>query len=338
MATVVHALAHKLPAVTPLWIADPSDLDNTLNMLSTLSFPLERSETWGKPIPLLVALITALVRNNSFILPLGGNNPSGVLGQVGGMLELAEQIDAGDLPDCDGIYVAVGSACTASGMIIGVALARKLGLGAFAKSGFLLHLVPIHHGFSFLSRTTGIYKSAFSRYIPLTIRHSIHATCKELTSLGGPDILKEALAVLKDEIIVHDDARLTGEYGIHSEPSRACARLFDASNKITTIDERKEAPGLWLCGHFTAKAMTAMCDDLLKEENAGKNMVFWQTKSRVQPRGNLDEWERMQQMPPKVQTWANQGLPQSDDRPGKVDLKFGSVKDYRGLMTDIFRE
>ena len=63
--------------------------------------------------------------------------------------------------------------------------------------------------------------------------------------------------------------------------------------------------------------------------------VFWQTKSRVQPRGPRDEWQQMQQMPPPVVKWAQEGKAQSVMRPGKVDPQGGSSMDYRSLMTKI---
>ena len=74
---------------------DPADLDNALNMLSALSFPITAIVTWGNPINLLKTLVSALFGTGSFILPPGGNNPAGVLGQVSGALELAEQIARG---------------------------------------------------------------------------------------------------------------------------------------------------------------------------------------------------------------------------------------------------
>jgi hypothetical protein len=338
VATVVHALRSKLAIPTmPLWMSDPPDLDNALNMLSTLSFPLGDFCAWDKPLTLVTTLLSKLIGGKSFLFPLGGNNPAGVLGQAGGALELAEQIEAGEIPDCDGIYLAVGSSCTISGLIIGVALARKLGLKAFSKPGFTLHPVLIHDILALLNRGVGLYKMSLSRYAPLTIRHSIHATCSQLTKLGGPDVLAEALSILENETVIHDDAFLTGSYGVHSIPSRTCARLFDSSATVTDLSG-EAAPGLWLCGHFTAKAMAVMCDDLLKADNAGKDMIFWQTKSVVQPRGNKDEWKEMQQMPPAVKTWAQEGHAESEKRPGKVDFINGSEKDYRGVMTDIHQD
>lgn len=337
VATIVHALRMKLKIPTvPLWSGDPPDLDNALNMLSALSLPFGTEfHTWGSNVGLVRALLRKVFGGKSFLLPLGGNNPAGVLGQAGGALELAEQIQAGDTPDCDGIYLAVGSSCTISGLILGVALSRRAGLQAFQKPGFTLRPVLIQDSLAFLHRAGGLYKSKASRFVPLTIRHSLHTTCQQLVALGGPDVLHDALAVLDDETVFYDDKDLVGTYGAHSAPSRTCARLFDKT-AVLQDDQGKMAPGLWVCGHFTAKAVAAMCDDLLRPEHAEKNMVLWQTKSCVQPRGTtVDEWELMQNMHPVVRTWAQEGKAESEKRPGKVDLAHGSPEDYRGLMTDV---
>ena len=63
--------------------------------------------------------------------------------------------------------------------------------------------------------------------------------------------------------------------------------------------------------------------------------IFWQTKSRVQPRGAIDEWRQMQQMPPPVVKWAKEGRAESEARPGKVDPYGGCAADYRSLMTEV---
>ena len=76
VATAVHAMKARLSiAPSPLWIPDPPDLDNTLNMLSALSFPLKTYETWGNLLSLVKALVLSIVRADSFLLPPGGNNP-----------------------------------------------------------------------------------------------------------------------------------------------------------------------------------------------------------------------------------------------------------------------
>ena len=77
------------------------------------------------------------------MVPPGGNSPAGVLGQMGGALELAEQIQRGEMPEPDRLYLPVGSSCTISGLILGICLARRLGLHAFEKIQVVG--VPIHH-------------------------------------------------------------------------------------------------------------------------------------------------------------------------------------------------
>ena len=373
LATVLYALKLRLMPLRnmiALCIKDPPDLDNTLNMLSTLSLedPADENnkndatvnisnndntiqyETWARPLSLAKTLLKActIQRNQSFIVTLGGNNPSGVLGQLSGALELAEQVQQGLLPKVEGIYLAVGSSCTITGLILGIALARKVGLGDAFGPGFKLHLVPIEDTLAMLHRWTGLYNTAyFARFVPITVRHSIHSTCRVLKNdLGGPDLLKDALAILEHETMVHADKNLVGKYGAHSEPSRACAQLFDRTailKECTAIKgggsngkNEVRVPGLWLCGHFTAKAMVVLCDDLLQAGNTNKNVVFWQTKSRIQPRGTKNEWDQMQHdMPKAVQSWANDGSAESAERPGKVDLVNGSPEDYRNLMTKV---
>ena len=138
VAAVTHAATRpELPKMTATWVSkDPPDLDNTLNMLSALSFPLAGATTWASPGALLKEVLRTAVLGQGIILPPGGNSPAGVLGQIGGMLELADQIESGEVDDIDAIVLPVGSSCTISGLVIGVALARRLGLRGFNRPGF----------------------------------------------------------------------------------------------------------------------------------------------------------------------------------------------------------
>lgn len=43
----------------------------------------------------------------------------GVLGQIGALLELAEQIQNGEVPDPEGLVVTCGSFCTFTGILMG---------------------------------------------------------------------------------------------------------------------------------------------------------------------------------------------------------------------------
>ena len=56
-------------------------------------------------------------------LPPGGSSPLGALGFVEAALELAAQIEAGELPEPEGIAIALGSGGSAAGLVAGLRLA-----------------------------------------------------------------------------------------------------------------------------------------------------------------------------------------------------------------------
>ena len=61
--------------------------------------------------------------DNPYYIPAGGSSPHGVLGYVNAALELADQIDAGECPEPDYIFVAAGTCGTLSGLILGAKMA-----------------------------------------------------------------------------------------------------------------------------------------------------------------------------------------------------------------------
>ena len=88
------------------FLPDKPDLDNTLNLLSSLSL--------GGRVVLtklagLRALLSRLWAQHDRVFPPGGHNVCGVLGQVGACLELAEQIERGETPDPEAIYLPYGT-------------------------------------------------------------------------------------------------------------------------------------------------------------------------------------------------------------------------------------
>ncbi len=56
-------------------------------------------------------------------IPAGGSNPTGCLGWVAGGLEIAEQIQAGLLPEPDQVWLPLGSGGNAAGLLVGLRLA-----------------------------------------------------------------------------------------------------------------------------------------------------------------------------------------------------------------------
>ena len=63
------------------------------------------------------------------IMPPGGAIPRGCLGFVSGALELGMQIQAGELPAPKEIVLALGSTCSTAGLLVGLRVAARLGLG-----------------------------------------------------------------------------------------------------------------------------------------------------------------------------------------------------------------
>ena len=63
-----------------------------------------------------------LTRDVTYI-PLGGSTPLGTLGHVNAALELADQVDAGELPVPGRVVVPLGSGGTAAGLALGFAIA-----------------------------------------------------------------------------------------------------------------------------------------------------------------------------------------------------------------------
>jgi hypothetical protein len=166
-ARAFHLPMSALEALT--FIPDLPDLDNTLNLLSSLSLGGRVVLT---PLAALSALASRLWRASDKVFPPGGHNVAGVLGQIGACLELAEQIDRGETPDPAAIYLPYGSGCTTTGLVIGVALSRHLGLRAFRAPEFKIVSVVVHHAFAALHRMVG---ALFFHRMPLSVSWSIDA-------------------------------------------------------------------------------------------------------------------------------------------------------------------
>lgn len=347
--------------------ADAPDLDNTLNMLSVLSFPnIGFKFSWGDSVGGIVNLFRSICAawNQSDFVPMmmGGNCPSGVLGQVGAVLELAEQIEAGESPDPSRIYLPVGSGCTISGLIIGTVLVRHLRVvssssaaAVLSHPNFQIVGCNVHEGFAMMDRIVNFHLHPIFGFMPLTIIHTVRSTCKALLELGGPDILSDALDFIKTSVRIRADVDVVGVYGAHSKKTRAAAKLYDERGCVKD-SEGQEKERLWLCGHFAAKAFQPLVNDLEAEivnrsssidkkkapvgydtmvEAAPPKFILWMTKSALQPRGNINEWMEMMRENDTVKQWADEGRAESTLRPGRVSTFDGEPDDYRSLMKKI---
>ena len=84
-----------------------------------------------------------------YVIPHGGTSPLGMLGYVDAGLEIAAQIEAGELPEPDAVIVALGSGGTAAGLAVGFAVhglttrvvAARVTPSVVASIPFMKHLI-----------------------------------------------------------------------------------------------------------------------------------------------------------------------------------------------------
>jgi D-cysteine desulfhydrase len=128
LATALYAREHGLPAVLAL-VDQPFD--------EHVAQQLERIERSGARIyktrgtfGTIAALPRIYAANTDwrrlappYFLPVGGSSPVGAVGYVDAALELAGQVELGELPAPSRVVVALGSGGTAAGLVLGFALA-----------------------------------------------------------------------------------------------------------------------------------------------------------------------------------------------------------------------
>ncbi|MBX3273113.1 MAG: pyridoxal-phosphate dependent enzyme [Sandaracinaceae bacterium] len=91
------------------------------NLAFTASGPTELRYVESR-LGLAVRHPRAVLGRGEGVIPPGASDAVGTLGMVRAGLELAEQIEAGELPPLDRIYVPLGSGGTAAGLALGLAL------------------------------------------------------------------------------------------------------------------------------------------------------------------------------------------------------------------------
>mmetsp|Transcript_7317 Transcript_7317/g.11132 ORF Transcript_7317/g.11132 Transcript_7317/m.11132 type:complete len:536 (+) Transcript_7317:151-1758(+) len=357
--TVKNAADNSIPTDTRCkihvcWMdKDEPDLDNTLNMLSVFSFSQQLGflYNWGQQKKQILCAIYHAWRQSKYIpMMMGGNCTAGVLGQVSGMLELAEQIREEKCPsDIERIYVPVGSSCTISGLIVGAVLVRECFPDTTFPDKFKIVGCNVHPHLALLDRWIGFHTNSLWNFLPLTISHSVKMACRALQQLAAPeDNVPSNLEHLCQDFIRHNvelraEASVVGPYGGHSPATRRAAHCYDKTGSIREYagnqQQQKEETPLWVCGHFVAKALQPLLADLQEDlpTTNGKKYMLWMTKSAIQPRSEqTNEWDMLLGENATIQKWANDGKAESTLRPGKLSTANGGTsEDYRTLMTQV---
>jgi D-cysteine desulfhydrase len=175
----------------------------------------------------------------------------GALGYVSAALELAEQVARGELPAPRRVVLAVGSTCTTAGLLLGFALAARMGVG--------FHRAPLIHAV----RVTPWPVTSHARIVQFAGQTA--TLMQELGALkeGGAPAVPERAALAR---LLRVDGRYLGlGYG------RVTAGGLDAITRFGLAD----GPPLDTC--YSGKSGAGFLD--LARDAAEGPLLFWATKS-----------------------------------------------------------
>jgi 1-aminocyclopropane-1-carboxylate deaminase/D-cysteine desulfhydrase-like pyridoxal-dependent ACC family enzyme len=123
LATAVHGLGQGLPTSLVLFPQPMTDHAVEVAALNRAWSAETRSCGSFASQPFVEVALRWRRRGDApYVIPGGGSNALGALGYVGAALELAEQVQRGDLPRPTTITVAAGTLGTVAGLAIGVAM------------------------------------------------------------------------------------------------------------------------------------------------------------------------------------------------------------------------
>jgi len=118
------------------------------NLLLDLYLGNEILYAHGTP-GILGKILWAYLRDRStYLMMPGGSTPLGTLGFINAALELKGQVDRGEMPEPDHIFVACGSAGTAAGLAVGASL-----VGLKSRIHAVQVSFPVFSGIKALQRT-----------------------------------------------------------------------------------------------------------------------------------------------------------------------------------------
>ena len=127
LATAIHGAAHGLevhavltPQVRTSCLASNISADRAAG---AVLHPVKRFEDAPRKAVEVRAELTGRDGIEPLVIPFGGTAPDAEAGFVNAALELAQQVEAGDLPEPEVVYVPLGSTGTAVGLALGFAAA-----------------------------------------------------------------------------------------------------------------------------------------------------------------------------------------------------------------------
>ncbi|NNF17055.1 MAG: pyridoxal-phosphate dependent enzyme [Gammaproteobacteria bacterium] len=175
--------------------------------------------------------------SDSYLVPLGGSAPCAIPGFIRAAAELAEQIEAGDLPLPQRVYVACGTMGTAVGLVLG-----------FAIMSLPVQVVAV--------RVTDRAVAA-----PALMQQLYRQSIDYIENAGVP--LPVIRSASSEQLLFCEDFIGTG-YG---EPTGAAQQAIGlAATDQLTLDTT-----------YTGKAMAALCEHARKGQLEQGATLFWNT-------------------------------------------------------------
>ena len=209
-------------------------IPRTLNMHRRLGTEIVR---FGGSIDQLALFRKYLQHRQTWVVPLGGSSWLGTIGFVNAAFELASQIDNGEVPCPDRIYIANGTMGSTAGLVLGLAAAG----------------LPIEvHGVCVVDPRFGS-PAMFDRLMRKTAM-----MMRRLDPSVPGDLADKARLVWRNEF-------LAGGYAACDE--RTAAAVSFARAEL----------GLDLETTYTGKSMAAMLHDLQLADYDGGSYLFWNT-------------------------------------------------------------
>ena len=205
LSTAVHAARLGARTVAYRW---PHDMNPVAEIVSRRISDVIPGARVGSsaPVALARAQFHSITHKRRYI-PLGGAVPLGVLGHVNAALELASQIDRGEIPMPRRVILPLGSGGTVAGLLLGFAVAgldievvgTRVGPRLFVNRRRVLGIV--RRTSAFIGRYTGLDVATINPS-RLRIVHEFYggAYGRRLAEAGGAaDILHAAIGVRLDD-------------------------------------------------------------------------------------------------------------------------------------------
>jgi D-cysteine desulfhydrase len=120
LCTAIHAARIGVRLDARRWTHDMNPVADLVSQRVTTM--MNRAPGWSAPGAMIRSSWEASRSRRRFI-PVGGSTPLGVLGHVNAALELARQIENGEMPMPSKIIVPLGSGGTTGGLVLGFAIA-----------------------------------------------------------------------------------------------------------------------------------------------------------------------------------------------------------------------